>query len=511
MKNLHVYILALALTVTGLGLAAYKTRHLGIPLKPAEQTEVWTVEANISFEANNRAAKLSFLIPRDPDGYSLLDEDFVSSSYGLATQDDGINREVQWAIRKAKGKQNLYYRILLYEDESSNAHKSSAKADFPRVPDYPEPRKSAINTLLQDVRNASADILTFSRELILQFNDESPNENVRLLKIPDQSRIGRVRTLIEVLAGARIPARVIYILELKDGLRHGNLEPWLEVHNGNEWVILNPVTAELKLPKNSLIWQVGDDPLVHVEGGGPADVDFSVASSSQDLLSIAEHRATQLNSNVMAFSLFSIPIETQNTYRILLMVPLGAFLVVMIRNFIGFKTFGTFMPILMALSFRETELLWGIILFTLLVSLGLMVRFYLETLKLLLVPRLASVLTIVILLMAGVSVISHKLGIDRGLSIALFPMVILAMTIEKMSLVWEESGPSEAIQQGLGSLFVASLGYLVMTNTLLEHLAFVFPELLLVILAMTLLMGRYTGYRISELWRFRTALLEKGN
>jgi hypothetical protein len=104
------------------------------------------------------------------------------------------------------------------------------------------------------------------------------------------------------------------------------------------------------------------------------------------------------------------------------------------------------------------------------------------------------------------TIFSHKLGFTHGLSIALFPMVILAMTIERMSLIWEENGPSEAIKQGVGSLFVASLGFLVMSNDQLNHMIFVFPELLLVVLAMTLLLGRYTGYRLTELWRFRESL-----
>jgi hypothetical protein len=137
---------------------------------------------------------------------------------------------------------------------------------------------------------------------------------------------------------------------------------------------------------------------------------------------------------------------------------------------------------------------------------GLLIRFYLEYLKLLLVPRLAAVLIIVIILMAVISMFSHKLGFDRGLSIALFPMVILAMTIERMSLVWEELGPAEALKQGFGSLLVAALGYVSMSSRLLGHLVFVFPELLLVVLACTLLLGRYTGYRLAELWRFRAAL-----
>jgi hypothetical protein len=94
------------------------------------------------------------------------------------------------------------------------------------------------------------------------------------------------------------------------------------------------------------------------------------------------------------------------------------------------------MPILMALAFRETQLLWGIFLFGLVVGLGLSVRFYLEQLKLLLVPRLASLLIVVVLLMAILSVLSYQLGFERGLSVALFPMVIITMAIERMCIVW---------------------------------------------------------------------------
>jgi len=121
----------------------------------------------------------------------------------------------------------------------------------------------------------------------------------------------------------------------------------------------------------------------------------------------------------------------------------------------------------------------------------------------LVVPRLASVLIVVVLLMALLSILTHKLGLERGLSVALFPMVIITMTIERMSIVWEERGASEALQQGLGSLLVAALAHLVMTIKLVEHLTFVFPELLLVLLAGTLLLGRYYGYRLLELRRFK--------
>ena len=52
------------------------------------------------------------------------------------------------------------------------------------------------------------------------------------------------------------------------------------------------------------------------------------------------------------------------------------------------------------------------------------------------------------------------------------------------------------------SLVVAVMAYISMGISLLEHLIFTFPELLLVVLALVLLAGRYTGYRLSELKRF---------
>ena len=164
------------------------------------------------------------------------------------------------------------------------------------------------------------------------------------------------------------------------------------------------------------------------------------------------------------------------------------------------------MPILIALAFRETQLLWGVILFSALIALGLAVRFYLEHLQLLLVPRLGAVLIVVVLMMGLVSIVSHHLGIVRGLSVALFPMVIVTMTIERMSIVWDERGAAEALQQALGSLAVAALTYLLMSRAIIDHLFFTFPELLLILLAVTVLLGRYSGYRLLEIRRFQSLL-----
>ena len=82
------------------------------------------------------------------------------------------------------------------------------------------------------------------------------------------------------------------------------------------------------------------------------------------------------------------------------------------------------------------------------------------------------------------------------------------MVVERMSVVWDETGPWNAIKQASGSLIVAALCFWVMQHPVVRHWAFVFPETVLLILAFVLLLGRYSGYRLSEIWRFRHLIRE---
>ena len=70
-------------------------------------------------------------------------------------------------------------------------------------------------------------------------------------------------------------------------------------------------------------------------------------------------------------------------------------------------------------------------------------------------------------------------------------------------LMMEERGAADAVRAGLGSLLIAVAAYAFMGLPWLEHIVFTFPELLLVVLALVVLAGRYTGYRLTELRRFK--------
>jgi len=168
------------------------------------------------------------------------------------------------------------------------------------------------------------------------------------------------------------------------------------------------------------------------------------------------------------------------------------------------QTAGTFMPVLIALAFLQTSLLPGLISLVSVVALGLVMRTYLSRLNLLLVARIATLIVLVIFIIAALSIIGYQLGYSTGMVITFFPMIIIAWTIERMSILWEEEGGREVLVQGSGSLLVAVAAWYLMQQPLVKHLSFNFPELSLVLLGLILAMGRYTGYKLSELRRFRS-------
>ncbi|MDV7398654.1 7TM domain-containing protein, partial [Arthrospira platensis SPKY1] len=106
-----------------------------------------------------------------------------------------------------------------------------------------------------------------------------------------------------------------------------------------------------------------------------------------------------------------------------------------------------------------------------------------SNLNLLVVPRISAVVIVVVILMAALSIVSHKLDLRAGAGITFFPMIIIAWTIERLSILWEEEGAKAAIRRWFTSLLVAVLAFLAMDIAVLQHLVFAFPELLLLVLA----------------------------
>ena len=507
MKKTQLYLLALALAALALSAIVYKWQVLQFPLQAESKVEVWTLQARIGYVPEQGANRVSLLVPGDTPGWSVLDERFVARRHSRLEESGPEGREIEWSTRRATGEQALYYRATVVRATPA-ADPLLLLPDRPAlIPHLEEPYGTAARAILDEVSEETADVETFSRELVRRFHAEQPGEDVRLLSDMYEDEHGKVAFIAGLLAIRNINARPVHGLQLDPEAGAGELRPWLAVQDqpgeDGRWFLIDPRSDAAGWPPNFFLWSVSGKPVSSVEGNDAATLELSGSRNMADAIAIAERRLEVRDADLVRFSLLSLPLQAQQTYAILLMVPVGAFIMLLLRNLVGLKTFGTFMPVLVALAFRDTGLTAGVALFVLVVGAGLLARFYLERLRLLLVPRLTAILILVVLLMAMVSVLSNRMELEVGLSVALFPMVIMAMTIERMSVAWDERGGANAVREGIGTLMVAALAYLVMSWPWLERFVFVFPEFLLLLLAGCLLLGRYSGYRLTELYRFR--------
>lgn len=496
MRNTQVFIFASLLCAVGLAIFAYKTIVVGFPMLPGEKADAWEIDVKVEFTGESGPAKVDIFLPPDRLGLQVFDSTIIAKGYGVSRSEAGPNRRISLATRQADGHQVLFMRFI--------AHRFAARPE-----DDPDPRPKVTPAKLDEASLAAAQALIARAQA--QSADGQTFVTALLKAMLEEQRKGsnvnaaaeRADMAVAVLSTALIPARRVNGIDLGARQKHVKIVTWIEVYDEDEWKAYSIETGEHGVPHEYMPWWYGKQPLVAINGGSAMTRSVSFNRLQELTLDkiIAEGRDT--GSEVVTLSLFSLPLSTQAVYRVLTVVPLGIFILVIIRNVVGLRTLGTFMPVLIALAFRETKLVWGLFLFTSVVGAGLLFRAYLEHLKLLLVPRLASVLIFVVLFMAALSVVSARLGLEGGLSVALFPMVILTMTIERVSVIWDELGPNAALKQAGASLLVAALCYLVMSNEFVQHLFFTFPELLLVLLAGTLLLGRYSGYRLLELPRFR--------
>ncbi|PMK02882.1 inactive transglutaminase family protein [Vibrio sp. 10N.261.55.A7] len=494
-SKIPFYLSVALLIVAGIALSIMRHDTYGVPWTPGETRQVWDIEARVEFTTQNKPVKASLAAPLTQAGYTLISESASSPGYGVSYLNTDSGRRAEWSIRQASGSQTIYYKTQFLVDPQAVVEDVKPTGEIVK-PTFDGPMEAAANALIERANQRSADDVTFTRELIKTLNDNESQNSALIL-----NRLSKVEAVDKLLAYAQIPSKVVGVIELEDGRRRQSIQQMNQVWDGKKWELFNPTSGTPETQDNLLIWDESNVSLLDIVGGQNSQVHFTMIAQE-----VSPKQATNdkvESDGLLNISIHSLPLEEQAMFKTIMLIPIGALLVVFLRVIIGLKTSGTFMPVLIAVAFVQTQLVTGIVGFLLIVGTGLIIRSYLSKLNLLLVSRISAVIITVIMIISIFTVIAFKIGLTEGLSITFFPMIILSWTIERMSILWEEEGPKEVVLQGGGSLLTAVLVYLAMTNSYVQHLTFNFIGLQLIVLAAILLLGTYTGYRLTELRRFK--------
>lgn len=506
-KNFTVISLALILTIVSLSFSYYKWSEFQFPLLPKNEFKSWYVElsAQISPSDRRESIKLAVLKPKDSEDLAVANPQLLVDGYGLEENEDLY----ELTKRNPRTKESLLLRFSLYEldvndsnvtvdKEKINKHKFSAENRTKNPDEKTELLYSNLDDLSAAATSKSSDPISLATQVVKYLNN---NANAQALFM-DELKAKDIADLVQQLLHINnIQARVVNGFELEDLDRSVHISRWLEIADDGEWKSFHIENTD----KNDhfYAWWYGNQDLISSNEKAEISTSLAIKSNNDGAFTRSLWLSQKSDSLAYYFALQTLPLEQQLVLQILLLLPIGALIVAFFRQLIGVQTFGTFMPVLIAIALRETGLFYGILFFMGIIIIGLTARSYIEKLQLLMVSRLSSILCIVVLSIVIFMLLNKDSTIPLGISVALFPIIILVMFIERMSTMIEETGTRSAYIGCIGTLALASIIYFVIMNPVVQHIVFTFPEHILVILSGCLLIGRYNGFKLTEYWRFR--------
>lgn len=505
--------------------ALYKIVILKYPVIFKPVKNLWTVELKIQFHGVGKKVALYHFLPKSDKGQTVLKEDFVSQSLSFTIEKKDANVGINWKGKNVKGDTQLFYRATVETQPRTFEIKPGGieKKYSPYIFQYLllDENLESINVELDEfLKNLTNGIEGKQQKLTRIYNflitevTTVPIAKSKNLIDPIKKRRATVSQknylFINLARMVEIPARSVHGIFLEDGKRHESMHSWAEVYFQGKWI---PIDIENKwyayLPENLIVLYHGEGPFM-TSSIKQVDYHYTISKEKEWTFNQFYNTSAQIGSKFHEWSLFGLSLETQEVFRLILMIPLGALIVSIFRNIVGLVTFGTFMPVLIALAFRSTKLWWGLLLFTAVVVLGLGSRWAMDRLKLLVVQRLSVIVTFLVIILALGSIIGQHLGMYRIMAVALFPMVIMTMTIERLSIILMEKGKAQAIIISIQTLVVTMCCYGVMSLTYIQDFLFAFPEVLFAFISVQILIGRYTGYRLTEYFRFINFIKDNG-
>ena len=317
---------------------------------------------------------------------------------------------------------------------------------------------------------------------------------------------GKTRLFVALARNLGYPARIKGGIILEKSNKRTS-HSWAEVMINNEWVAFDTLNNHFAhLPANYLELYVGDKALIR----HTANISFDYIYEIKRLKNIPFLKASADNfSKIFPLSLIGLienGIISSSSLILLLMLPIGGLLIAFLRTVIGIRTFGVFLPVLIAFSLLETGFVTGMLLFSFLIFFVGIVSRPFNKLGLLHTAKLVISLSLMVLVMILGSYIGMKTNISWLTALTFFPTIILTISAERFSTLITEDGFEKAMSTLLQTLFAVSVSYSMISSDWALSIILLFPEIILFVIVIAMLLGRYVGLRITELFRFKSLL-----
>ncbi|CAM1343808.1 7TM domain-containing protein [Tenacibaculum amylolyticum] len=369
-----------------------------------------------------------------------------------------------------------------------------------------------IDSLANSLTKGTKDLKSLIRKLydyVYQIPSAPIRDLTSALKAFEQNQAscnGKARLFVALCRNRGVPARLKGGLILEQTKKRTS-HLWSEVYIQGKWIPFDVLNNHFAyLPAYYLEIYTGDHFLITHTPNILFDYNYEIKKGNNVPFINATSDGGLLEHPISFIGLSKSNLISQNILNFLILLPLGGLLVALLKNVIGLKIYGIFLPILMAFTFTTTGLVTGLLLFFIITIVVMLISIPLHTWGLLHTPKMVVVLSASVILILLLLSIGLHYKIQWLQSLSFFPIIVTSITAERFTRAIEEDGYNNAIKKMLQTLVVILLCYVVFSSATIKIVFLVFPELFLIIIAMSMLLGKWIGLRLFEYQRFNAIL-----
>ncbi|MDQ7051069.1 MAG: UUP1 family membrane protein [Enterobacterales bacterium] len=353
--------------------------HFADSLTPSN---IYDVAFELKFEQDSDSINIETYIPRDNERQQIIEESFANNGLGNTVTEDETGRKALWTGHSIFN--SVRYKALIKSQEVNYQINDNVKipASYPPSFDpYLQETEAVqvthpeIDAVWKSIKPRTAKkimpVLRSIYNLTYQGITGAPfkgfTDALTTLRLKQASCNGKSRLFVALARKNNIPARLVGGLIMNQGSKKTSHQ-WVEVYIEGHWVPFGPTNGNFAhLPANYLSLYRGDKVLFR----HTSDINFNyqfvidkrlVAPNlyQEKLTDTLEPKSgSEFNISQLLLNMGLAPL----TIGLFLLFPLCTLAISFLRNVIGIKTFGVFLPMLIAAACVFTGFFRGIIAF----------------------------------------------------------------------------------------------------------------------------------------------------
>ena len=195
---------------------------------------------------------------------------------------------------------------------------------------------------------------------------------------------------------------------------------------------------------------------------------------------------------------------SHDTLVFLLSVPLVATIFAFSRQVIGLRSFGLYVPLLLTYVLLTIGLGPGLLMLLLILIVATLARLLFSKLRLLYIPRMAIVLTLSSAVVLALFYLGSQVALYKEINFSILSILIIIFLVEEFVSIQIKQSARTAFWLTVETLVLVIAAFYLIEWPVLQSYLLSHPSVIIVgSLVINLLLARWSGLRLTEMWKFR--------